>query len=234
MSGLAQFWNGLPTGGKVAVGGGAVLLVYFVYKGGFGKSSSTAGGIATPSPTAGIPAGTPLGGATGGGTPTTPVPLSHPSRYSVGGQSVASFSQAVSMAKQTGQSLVDTKTNKTLTATTSPLYYIEGAYNQKTKSNYVTSVINPQVAQQKAYQVAKEQPGTPVTVLNNAGNRVDYAITKAGANGKLYTGSSYNSVVNAAGEQYLNHFEFKGHYTSLGKFVTLNPAQQAAYNKIVG
>lgn len=82
--------------------------------------------------------------------------------------------------------------------------------------------------------LANNNPGSPVKSVDSNGNVTGYAISKAGANGTTdFTSNNYNSAVNAAGGQWLNHQFFRGSYDSGGVFHTSNTKQQAAYNKIV-
>lgn len=82
--------------------------------------------------------------------------------------------------------------------------------------------------------LANQNPGSPVKSFDSSGNITGYAISKAGANGTTdYTSNNYNSAVNAAGGQWLDHKFYSGSYDSSGTFHTTNSSQQAAYNKIV-
>jgi len=95
-------------------------------------------------------------------------------------------------------------------------------------------VVNFNAAQ--VQQTAYQNPGSPVTstmTTQNGTTTTTYGITKADAQGNLHYANNYNQAVNAAGGQWLNHIDFKGQYTPSGQFVTSNPAQQAAYNKLV-
>ncbi len=78
-------------------------------------------------------------------------------------------------------------------------------------------------------QTAVAHPGAPV-VQSGGG----YAIAKAGANGKIQgVATSYNSAVNQAGGQWINHQWYAGSYNNQGRFVTKSSAAQAQYDAAV-
>lgn len=231
---IAQFWHGLPTGGKVAVGIGAAVLVYYVYKGGFGSTSSS-GGILSPSSTAGIPAGTPLGGTSGGGS-TSPV-LSIPSGSIASNPSGNTTLPGTGTQAQSGGSTnTPSPTVSPVTASlppSSPSNFGAGSSSKSTSPSYAPiTVVASHPAQSSLNSIAKSNPGSPVIAVNGSGQRTGYAITKTGPGG-TFTANNYNQAVNGAGGQYIAGKDYAGIYTQNGSFVTNNPAQQAAYNKAV-
>lgn len=159
------------------------------------------------------------------------IPSQLQGRYNVGGAGMASYASAVAAAKASGSPLIDTRNNKTLTPTLSPTFYVEGKYNKPAQSNYAGATKTLTAAQGLANQTAKQQAGQGISILNNQGNQVGYAISLAGANGQLHTGSSYNADVNANKGQYIAHTWFAGHYAG-NKFVTTNSKQQQKYNTL--
>ena len=244
----SSFWSN-PKVKKYApyfVAGGLLLIlfIYMIAKKGNSTATTAAGtNTASYSPP-------PSNGSSGSSTDTTGLSTQLSQQYSQTQQQLTDLQNQINqentlltqMQQTAGQTYPTTGANTSIpiTSVSSAVSSHTGGSGASSAKNYSTITVPSGLSQQQMNRIALANPGSPIVARNTTtGARTGYSISKAGANGQLYTANTYNAAVNKAGGQWLTnpntgqHIDFKGQYTTTGRFVTSNPQQQALYDSIV-
>ena len=252
MGGIKNWFEGLPTWGKVSVGVGVLVIIYLLYK---WYSSSSAGSLtstASTSPTSTMTSTTPT-------ISTTPTDTTSPLPYGSSTASVDPYSQLpgsvvapiwgtmpTSTTPTTTTSATPTTTTSTTPTTTTPtptpnhinlipsvsssilptpIAKVQQIYNNSNLG--ATSTKN--VGGTTVLQLVPTNKTTRSMAVQTAVNNNDY-VNSSPAKSYISVSPSYNASVNNEGGQYINHQFVAGNYSSTGQFVANTPAGATIYN----